>query len=119
MSKTATLNVTLSIAGDGRNDQDIPLASFQSTNSPGDCLEVPVASAGNYTVLLPQTTPLASYAVIVVPAGITCIDKGVPGDTGYNMGVTGGLLIKYLNQSPPGSFVLNLSAPCTLAIWYV
>ncbi|HEY1695123.1 MAG TPA: hypothetical protein VGG39_23305 [Polyangiaceae bacterium] len=120
MAKIATLNVTLSITGDGVNDQTIPIASWQSTNSPGYRNPAQVLSSGPNTITLPTSpVPLGGYLIITVPSGFTITFKGVAADTGYNAGNAGGTLVLPLNQASPGSFVVNASAQCVATVWVV
>jgi hypothetical protein len=115
--KTATINVTLSISGDGINRQEIPLASWQSTNSPAFYQLLPLNSGDNTITLPVSPSPLGGYCLILLPAGVTAKWKGVDGDSGYSMGTTGGLLMIPLNESVPGSFVINVSGQCVAPMW--
>lgn len=116
MSKTATINVTLSVQGDGINDNTIPLASWQGTNSPADRMRVTTVAAGDYDLLIPPGT---TYVIVQLPTGVTAILKGQSSDLGCNQGSLGGLLMLLANTAVQITEVINFSAPCTFVVWYV
>ena len=114
--KTATVNLTVSVAGDGENSQGIPVAAWQSQNSPGSSYSVNVP-IGDYTVAPPLTAPIAGYAIVTFPAGPVAVLKGSAGDAGINMGSLGGTIQIVLNQVfPSNSFIINFSVACTIRV---
>ena len=115
MSKTATLNVTLSVTGDGVNEQSIPLASFQSTNSPGYRFLLRLANGDNNlaTILPALPAPLVeSYLIVVLPAGSVVTVKGAGGDAGVSLAP--GLLMFAPGGGNP---ILTSTGTCVVTIW--
>lgn len=120
---TATVTLTVSITGNGKNEVSAPLAQWQSTTSPGIHTQATLVGSTPYTVTPPVSPQnLAGLAIIQLPPGVSATWKGVSGDTGYAMGTVGSqdvVLMVPLNQSVPGSFVLLSTAQAVVDLYFV
>lgn len=123
-SYVATLQVLLSIVGNGVNEQDQPIGGpVQNTTSPGIRQGIVLAS-GNQTIAPPQSPFTTSKLAIIVLTDATAVYfKGVNGDTGYRLGTAGPSIIELGSAVGPdgntGSFVLNSAGTTPIVIWWV
>ena len=119
----ATVTLTVTLSGNGKNQTDVVLAQWQNQASPGICEQVTLAAGTPFTVTPPASPQnLAGMAIVQLPPGVSATWKGVSGDAGYAMGTVGSqnvALVVPLNQTSPGSFVLLSVAQAVVSVWFV
>lgn len=120
---TATVTLTVAIAGNGKNDTTAILAQWQNQSSPGIVNQITLSAGTPYTVTPPASPQnLAGLAIVQLPPGVSVTWKGTSGDAGYAMGTVGSqnvALMIPLNQVAPGSFVLLAVAQAVVSVWFV
>jgi hypothetical protein len=117
MSKTSTVNLTLSVLGDGVNESDF-FTIFSSAASPGTRTSLALTTGDNNI----QATQVGSFPVLAIlqpPSGstVTKLLKGVGGDSGIPVDPASPIVLGF--STAASKYVLNLSGPETVSVWYL
>ncbi|MDE2022063.1 MAG: hypothetical protein KGI71_04130 [Patescibacteria group bacterium] len=113
MSATATVTVQGVITGAPQGVMYVGPLNVSSANANASVQQIVLASGAN-TITVPAT-PATTGCIIELPATNTQATtlKGVTGDTGVPIGLTGSIMLSWSSASPPTSFVLTSAAAQT------
>ncbi len=117
MAKTSTVNIAVSIIGDGTSDSYAPIGSPMVNLTAPYGGTVPVALASGANTLTP---PTGTQGVIIVPpigSVVTKTLKGVTGDMGIPINNTLPTVISL--PSGAGAFVVTASSTETITVLWL
>jgi hypothetical protein len=117
MSKTSTVNLTLTVLGDGVNESDF-FTIYSNATSPGTRTSLALTTGDN-TIRATQVASFPVLGILQPPPGstVTKLLKGVGGDAGIAIDPASPIVIGF--SVAASSYVLNLSGPETVSIWYL